>query len=96
MEPTTVTAEQEAPMANVAASRVLPLPVQRAAAGPVNPLPLHWFQKEAVAVAVRAVKAGGRAMVVAATGSGKTLIAAGCVRCIALAGGFGVLVLNGA
>ncbi|MFI8459444.1 hypothetical protein [Kitasatospora sp. NPDC085464] len=43
-------------MANVAASRVLPLPVQPVAAGLVNPLPLHWFQEEAVAAAVRAVK----------------------------------------
>ncbi|MFE5587222.1 hypothetical protein [Kitasatospora sp. NPDC056531] len=28
-------------------------------------MPLHWFQKDAVAAAVREVKAGGRATVVA-------------------------------
>ncbi|MFH9355276.1 hypothetical protein [Kitasatospora sp. NPDC017646] len=56
----------------------LPIPAQPSAGtGPVNPLPLHWFQKDAVAAAVRQVKNGGRATVVAATGSGKTLIAAG-------------------
>ncbi|WP_153466812.1 DEAD/DEAH box helicase [Streptomyces kaniharaensis] len=58
----------------------------------MNPLPLHWFQKDAVAAAVRAVKNGGRATVVAATGSGKTLIAAGCARRLAARGVVLVLV----
>ncbi|MEU4119055.1 Helicase associated domain protein [Kitasatospora sp. NPDC028055] len=58
----------------------------------VNPLPLHWFQKDAVAAAVREVKDGGRATVVAATGSGKTLIAAGCARRLAAKGRVLVLV----
>ncbi|MFF2045563.1 Helicase associated domain protein [Kitasatospora sp. NPDC058170] len=58
----------------------------------VNPLPLHWFQKDAVATAVREVKDGGRATVVAATGSGKTLIAAGCARRLAAKGRVLVLV----
>ncbi|WP_255359293.1 DEAD/DEAH box helicase family protein [Kitasatospora sp. Root107] len=52
----------------------------------MNPLPLHWFQKDAVAAVVKAVKNGGRATVVAATGSGKTLIAAGCARRLAARG----------
>ncbi|MFI9304208.1 DEAD/DEAH box helicase family protein [Kitasatospora aureofaciens] len=52
----------------------------------MNPLPLQWFQKDAVAAAVRQVKNGGRATVVAATGSGKTLIAAGCARRLAARG----------
>ncbi|CAN3977381.1 hypothetical protein [Kitasatospora purpeofusca] len=52
-------------------------PVPQQPTGALNPLPLHWFQKDAVAAAVREVKDGGRATVVAATGSGKTLIARG-------------------
>ncbi|GAA2810879.1 DEAD/DEAH box helicase [Kitasatospora paracochleata] len=67
-----------------------PVPVQPSAA--LNPLPLHWFQKDAVAAAVREVKDGGRATVVAATGSGKTLIAAGCARRLAARGRVLVLV----
>ncbi|MFJ9775957.1 Helicase associated domain protein [Kitasatospora sp. NPDC101157] len=59
---------------------------------PANPLPLHWFQKDAVAAAVREVKNGGRATVVAATGSGKTLIAAGSARRLAARGRVLVLV----
>ncbi|MFG2919704.1 DEAD/DEAH box helicase family protein [Kitasatospora sp. NPDC048298] len=55
-------------------------------------MPLHWFQKDAVAAAVREVKNGGRATVVAATGSGKTLIAAGCARRLAARGVVLVLV----
>ncbi|GAA1236748.1 DEAD/DEAH box helicase [Kitasatospora nipponensis] len=58
----------------------------------VNPLPLHRFQKDAVAAAVREVRDGGRATVVAATGSGKTLIAAGCARRLAARGRVLVLV----
>nr|BFD96246.1 hypothetical protein KitaXyl93_76060 [Kitasatospora sp. Xyl93] len=58
----------------------------------VNPLPLHGFQKDAVGAAVREVKDGGRATVVAATGSGKTLIAAGCARRLAARGRVLVLV----
>ena len=58
----------------------------------VNPLPLHWFQKDAVAAAVREVKDGGRATIVAATGSGKTLIAAGRARRLAARGRVLVLV----
>ncbi|MFE4973563.1 Helicase associated domain protein [Kitasatospora sp. NPDC056651] len=57
-----------------------------------NPLPLHGFQKDAVAAAVREVRDGGRATVVAATGSGKTLIAAGCARRLAAKGRVLVLV----
>ncbi|MFJ8434854.1 Helicase associated domain protein [Kitasatospora sp. NPDC094019] len=69
------------------------LPAQaEPAATVVNPLPLHWFQKDAVAAAVKAVKNGGRATVVAATGSGKTLIAAGCARRLAARGRVLVLV----
>ncbi|MFB7911313.1 Helicase associated domain protein [Kitasatospora sp. NPDC056076] len=58
----------------------------------LNPLPLHRFQKDAVAAAVKAVRTGGRATVVAATGSGKTLIAAGCARRLAARGSVLVLV----
>ncbi|MFJ3794229.1 Helicase associated domain protein [Kitasatospora sp. NPDC090091] len=75
--------------------RALPAPAQPTtgqAAGAVNPLPLHRFQKDAVAAAVREVKDGGRATIVAATGSGKTLIAAGCARRLAARGRVLVLV----
>ncbi|WP_457033722.1 DEAD/DEAH box helicase family protein, partial [Kitasatospora sp. P5_F3] len=68
------------------------LPAQAKPPVVVNPLPLHWFQKDAVAAAVKAVKNGGRATVVAATGSGKTLIAAGCARRLAARGRVLVLV----
>ncbi|MFE6869298.1 Helicase associated domain protein [Kitasatospora sp. NPDC057692] len=67
-------------------------PVPQQPTGALNPLPLHWFQKDAVAAAVREVKDGGRATVVAATGSGKTLIAAGCARRLAVRGRVLVLV----
>ncbi|MFE6746094.1 Helicase associated domain protein [Kitasatospora purpeofusca] len=67
-------------------------PVPQQPTGALNPLPLHWFQKDAVAAAVREVKDGGRATVVAATGSGKTLIAAGCARRLAAKGRVLVLV----
>ncbi|MFF0294512.1 Helicase associated domain protein [Kitasatospora sp. NPDC004614] len=70
----------------------LPAPFQPSRPAMVNPLPLHWFQKDAVAAAVREVKDGGRATVVAATGSGKTLIAAGCARRLAARGRVLVLV----
>ncbi|MFF2956759.1 Helicase associated domain protein [Kitasatospora sp. NPDC057965] len=70
-----------------------PLPAQPSGTTVVvNPLPLHGFQKDAVAAAVKAVKNGGRATVVAATGSGKTLIAAGCARRLAARGRVLVLV----
>ncbi|MEU9045612.1 MULTISPECIES: Helicase associated domain protein [unclassified Kitasatospora] len=68
------------------------VPAQAPGVAAVNPLPLHWFQKDAVAAAVKAVKTGGRATVVAATGSGKTLIAAGCARRLAPRGRVLVLV----
>ncbi|MER5868036.1 Helicase associated domain protein [Kitasatospora sp. NPDC002040] len=68
------------------------LPAQAEPTTVVNPLPLHWFQKDAVAAAVKAVKNGGRATIVAATGSGKTLIAAGCARRLAAKGRVLVLV----
>ncbi|SDT83494.1 Helicase conserved C-terminal domain-containing protein [Streptomyces sp. TLI_053] len=68
------------------------LPAQTEPPVLVNPLPLHWFQKDAVAAAVKAVKMGGRATIVAATGSGKTLIAAGCARRLAARGRVLVLV----
>ncbi|MFE4600461.1 Helicase associated domain protein [Kitasatospora indigofera] len=68
------------------------LPAQAQPPVLVNPLPLHWFQKDAVAAAVKAVKNGGRATIVAATGSGKTLIAAGCARRLAAKGRVLVLV----
>ncbi|MFI8456641.1 Helicase associated domain protein [Kitasatospora sp. NPDC085464] len=68
------------------------VPGQAPGAPAVNPVPLHWFQKEATSAAVRAVKAGGRATVVAATGSGKTLIAAACARRLAARGRVLVLV----
>ncbi|WP_327072078.1 Helicase associated domain protein [Kitasatospora purpeofusca] len=67
-------------------------PVPQQPTGALNPLPLHWFQKDAVAAAVREVKDGGRATVVAATGSGKTLVAAGCARRLAARGRVLVLV----
>ncbi|MFD8708035.1 Helicase associated domain protein [Kitasatospora sp. NPDC059648] len=67
-------------------------PVPTQPLGVVNPLPLHRFQKDAVSAAVREVKDGGRATVVAATGSGKTLIAAGCARRLAARGVVLVLV----
>ncbi|MFF2147945.1 Helicase associated domain protein [Kitasatospora sp. NPDC058190] len=89
METTTATAEQDVPAA-LRAQAVPPLPAQPL--GTVNPLPLHWFQKDAIAAAVREVKDGGRATVVAATGSGKTLIAAGCARRLAARGRVLVLV----
>ncbi|MFD7907068.1 Helicase associated domain protein [Kitasatospora sp. NPDC059747] len=85
----TATAEQDAP-AGLRARAKTQLPAQPL--GTVNPLPLHWFQKDAVAAAVREVKDGGRATVVAATGSGKTLIAAGCARRLAAKGRVLVLV----
>ncbi|WBP92042.1 DEAD/DEAH box helicase [Kitasatospora cathayae] len=87
---TAVTAEQDVSAA-FRAQAVPPLPVQPSGTA-VNPLPLHWFQKDAVAAAVREVKDGGRATVVAATGSGKTLIAAGCARRLAARGRVLVLV----
>ncbi|MEV7776534.1 Helicase associated domain protein [Kitasatospora sp. NPDC086791] len=90
METTTATAERTVP-AGPRAQAVPPLPVQPSGTV-VNPLPLHWFQKDAVAAAVREVKDGGRATVVAATGSGKTLIAAGCARRLAARGRVLVLV----
>ncbi|MGV9269554.1 Helicase associated domain protein [Kitasatospora sp. NPDC003701] len=83
MDTTTTTAIEDIPAA---------LPVQAEPPAIVNPLPLHWFQKDAVAAAVREVKDGGRATVVAATGSGKTLIAAGCARRLAARGRVLVLV----
>ncbi|MGW2541638.1 Helicase associated domain protein [Kitasatospora sp. NPDC001574] len=89
METTTTTAIEDVPAALRAAAPVLP---QQPAAAPANPLPLHWFQKDAVAAAVKAVKNGGRATIVAATGSGKTLIAAGCARRLAAKGRVLVLV----
>ncbi|MDH6130025.1 DEAD/DEAH box helicase [Kitasatospora sp. GP82] len=89
METTTATAEQDVP-AGLHAQAQTQLPAQPS--GTINPLPLHWFQKDAVAAAVREVKDGGRATVVAATGSGKTLIAAGCARRLAAKGRVLVLV----
>ncbi|MFI9329295.1 Helicase associated domain protein [Kitasatospora sp. NPDC052868] len=90
MDTTTATAAVEGVPAGLrAAAPMLP---QQPAAAPANPLPLHWFQKDAVAAAVKAVKNGGRATVVAATGSGKTLIAAGCARRLAARGRVLVLV----
>ncbi|MER7579635.1 Helicase associated domain protein [Kitasatospora sp. NPDC097691] len=68
------------------------VPGQAPGVAAVNPVPLHWFQKEATSAAVKAVKAGGRATVVAATGSGKTLIAAACARRLAARGRVLVLV----
>ncbi|MFD9123579.1 Helicase associated domain protein [Kitasatospora sp. NPDC059571] len=90
METTSATAEQDV-SAGLRARAVLPLPAQPSGVV-VNPLPLHWFQKDAVAAAVREVKDRGRATVVAATGSGKTLIAAGCARRLAARGRVLVLV----
>ncbi|MFF3597969.1 DEAD/DEAH box helicase [Kitasatospora indigofera] len=88
METTTTTAIEDVPAALRAGAPALP----QQPAAVVNPLPLHWFQKDAVAAAVKAVKNGGRATVVAATGSGKTLIAAGCARRLAARGRVLVLV----
>ncbi|GAA1992822.1 DEAD/DEAH box helicase [Kitasatospora viridis] len=86
----TVTAGQDVPT-RLRAQDGMPLPAQPSGTV-VNPLPLHWFQKDAVAAAVREVRDGGRATVVAATGSGKTLIAAGCARRVAAKGRVLVLV----
>ncbi|MCX4755091.1 DEAD/DEAH box helicase [Kitasatospora purpeofusca] len=92
MQTTTATAEQDVPAA-LRAQAVPPVPAQQpSGTTAVNPLPLHWFQKDAVAAAVKAVKNGGRATIVAATGSGKTLIAAGCARRLAARGRVLVLV----
>ncbi|MGW4651353.1 Helicase associated domain protein [Kitasatospora sp. NPDC004289] len=90
MDTTTTTTDIE----DVPAGQLGPasLPAQAEPPVLVNPLPLHWFQKDAVAAAVKAVKMGGRATVVAATGSGKTLIAAGCARRLAAKGRVLVLV----
>lgn len=82
MQTTTTTTAQAAP----------PPPTQPPGTTEANPLPLHPFQKDAVAAAVRELKNGGRATVVAATGSGKTLIAAGCARRLAAKGSVLVLV----
>ncbi|MFG2910259.1 Helicase associated domain protein [Kitasatospora sp. NPDC048286] len=90
METTTATAEQNVPAGLRAEAEPL-LPAQPLGTA-LNPLPLHWFQKDAVAAAVREVKGGGRATVIAATGSGKTLIAAGCARRLAARGRVLVLV----
>ncbi|MFJ7911914.1 Helicase associated domain protein [Kitasatospora sp. NPDC096204] len=90
METTAATAEQDVPAAPCAQAEP-PLPSQPTGTA-VNPLPLHRFQKDAVAAAVREVKDGGRATVIAATGSGKTLIAAGCARRLAARGRVLVLV----
>ncbi|MFF8772447.1 Helicase associated domain protein [Kitasatospora sp. NPDC015120] len=90
METATATGA-DAPAAFRAAA-AQPVPAQPSGTIAVNPLPLHGFQKDAVAAAVREVKAGGRATVVAATGSGKTLIAAGCARRLAARGRVLVLV----
>ncbi|MFJ2864133.1 Helicase associated domain protein [Kitasatospora sp. NPDC087314] len=90
METTTATAERDVP-AGLRAQAETPVPAQPSGTA-VNPLPLHWFQKDAVAAAVREVKDGGRATIVAATGSGKTLIAAGCARRVAARGRVLVLV----
>ncbi|MFH8387559.1 DEAD/DEAH box helicase family protein [Kitasatospora sp. NPDC018058] len=90
METTTATAEQDVP-AGLRPQPQPPVPAQPLGTA-VNSLPLHWFQKDAVAAAVREVKDGGRATVVAATGSGKTLIAAGCARRLAARGRVLVLV----
>ncbi|MFE5586364.1 Helicase associated domain protein [Kitasatospora sp. NPDC056531] len=89
MVTTTAIAEQDV-SAGLRVQAVPSLPAQPR--GTVNPLPLHWFQKDAVAAAVREVKDGGRATVVAATGSGKTLIATGCARRLAAKGRVLVLV----
>ncbi|WP_158714104.1 hypothetical protein [Kitasatospora aureofaciens] len=75
MDTTTTTATEAAVPAGP-----LPIPAQPSAGtAVVNPLPLHWFQKVAAAAAVRAVRGGGRATVVAATGSGdNSVIPRGC------------------
>ncbi|MGW6917348.1 Helicase associated domain protein [Kitasatospora sp. NPDC054939] len=86
---TAATAEQDVPAGLRGPAS---LPAQAEPPALVNPLPLHWFQKDAVAAAVKAVKTGGRATIVAATGSGKTLIAAGCARRLAARGRVLVLV----
>ncbi|MFE7562326.1 Helicase associated domain protein [Kitasatospora sp. NPDC057500] len=87
----TTATEADVPAA-LRAAAAQPVPAQPTGTTTVNPLPLHWFQKDAVAAAVREVKDGGRATVVAATGSGKTLIAAGCARRLAARGRVLVLV----
>ncbi|MFC8452130.1 Helicase associated domain protein [Kitasatospora sp. NPDC057223] len=86
---TTTTATEDIPAGLRAQAS---LPAQAEPPVLANPLPLHWFQKDAVAAAVKAVKNGGRATIVAATGSGKTLIAAGCARRLAARGRVLVLV----
>ncbi|WP_051817705.1 DEAD/DEAH box helicase [Kitasatospora sp. NRRL B-11411] len=91
METAAAPAGQEVPAAFRAAA-AQPVPAQPSGTAMVNLLPLHWFQKDAVAAAVREVKDGGRATVVAATGSGKTLIASGCARRLAARGRVLVLV----
>ncbi|MFJ9953587.1 Helicase associated domain protein [Kitasatospora sp. NPDC091207] len=90
MDTTTTTATEDVP-AGLRAQTSLPAQAEPPTMV-VNPLPLHWFQKDAVAAAVKAVKNGGRATIVAATGSGKTLIAAGCARRLAAKGRVLVLV----
>ncbi|MFF1873000.1 DEAD/DEAH box helicase family protein [Kitasatospora herbaricolor] len=89
METTTTTAIEDVPAGLRGPAS---LPAQAEPPVLMNPLPLHWFQKDAVAAAVKAVKNGGRATIVAATGSGKTLIAAGCARRLAAKGRVLVLV----
>ncbi|MBO1416210.1 DEAD/DEAH box helicase [Streptomyces sp. FH025] len=87
----TTTATEADVSASFRAEAGLPVPAQPSGTA-MNPLPLHGFQKDAVAAAVREVKDGGRATVIAATGSGKTLIAAGCARRLAARGRVLVLV----
>ena len=90
METTTTTATQAHVPAGLRPTPELPVPVQPL--GTMVPVTLHWFQKDAVAAAVREVKDGGRATLVLATGSGKTLIAANCARRLAARGRTLVLV----
>ncbi|WP_345703670.1 DEAD/DEAH box helicase [Kitasatospora paranensis] len=90
METTTTTATQAAVPAGLRPTPQPPVPAQPL--GTLAPITLHWFQKDAVAAAVREVRNGGRATLVLATGSGKTLIAANCARRLAARGRVLVLV----
>jgi len=77
-----------APRAAVAAT----VPARRPAPPRIAVTDLRDFQKDAVSAVWRQVKDGGRCIVEAACGSGKTLIAAACARRLARTGRVLVLV----
>jgi len=83
VDTTTTTATEADVPAGLRPHAELPAPVQPL--GTMVPVTLHWFQKDAVAAAVREVKDGGRATLVAAEswstqGGRRGLAVAACSR----------------